>query len=341
MDRTEARLAVARSESPRILLIGAGLVALASVLTWIEEPEAPVVIHVFDFAAALVMAGCAWLVLRQSVPPRAVPWLMATGLTAVGLSLIAQMWIMPKEVGFSYLMVVLIALGPTVLDWRAWGTAAAVLFVAIWVLVAMWPLGHASEWLIVSGAGVITSALLLGIRLRSIDALAEARQSMADLATTDALTGLLNRHGLAEQTDRLVALARRLESPVFVLFIDIEGLKAANDRYGHAFGDEVIVTAARAVVATTRADDLVTRWGGDEIVVIGLGGSPNPDDLGTRLTAVLDASGLDRQRWSGELSIGASQSWPAQLDLAALIDGADADMYRRREERRGQRPSSR
>jgi len=341
MDRAEARLAVSRSESPRILLFGAGMVVLVSALTWIEEPESPAIVHAFDLSAALVMAACAWGILHPRMPPRGVPWLMATGLTALGLSLVEQMSITPKAVGFSYLMVVLIALGPTVLDWRAWGASAAVLMLAIWVLVVGWPLGHASEWLLVAGAGLITGALLLAIRLRSIDALARARQAMAELATIDALTGLLNRHGLAEQTDRLVALARRLESPVFAVFVDIDGLKAANDRYGHSFGDEVIVAAARAVVATTRADDLVTRWGGDEIVVIGLGGHPDPDALGARLAAVLDASGIDRERWSGVLSVGVAQAWPAELDLAALIDGADADMYRRRDERRGQRPSTR
>lgn len=337
MGRTEARLAVARAESPRILFFGAALVALASILTWIEEPEGPIVIHVLDLAAVLVMAACAVLILSRAVPTRGVPWLMATGLTALGLSLIAQMSITPKEVGFTYLMIVLIAVGPTVLEWRAWGTAVAVLMVGIWALVAAWPLGHASEWLIVAGAGVITGALLLGIRLRSIDDLAEARQAMADLATTDALTGLLNRHGLAEQTDRVLALAQRLDSRVFAIFVDIDGLKAANDQYGHAFGDEVIATAGRAVLAATRADDLVARWGGDELVVIGLGDHPDPADLAHRLSSAISASGLDRERWPGELSLGVAQARPAEMPLPALIEAADADMYQRRQARRSGR----
>ena len=87
--------------------------------------------------------------------------------------------------------------------------------------------------------------------------------------------------------------------PIFAIFVDIDGLKLANDRHGHAFGDEVIEVAGHAVLASVRGGDLVARYGGDEIVVVGIGQHPDPEAFSRRLDEHVTASGIDRARWPG------------------------------------------
>ncbi len=83
----------------------------------------------------------------------------------------------------------------------------------------------------------------------------------------DPLTGLLNRAGLRDQVD--VAWAGRCEdTPIAVLFGDLDGFKLVNDTLGHDAGDEVLVHVAQRLLASVRAGDVVARWGGDEFVVL-------------------------------------------------------------------------
>jgi diguanylate cyclase len=117
---------------------------------------------------------------------------------------------------------------------------------------------------------------------------------------------------------------------VFALFVDIDGLKIANDRYGHAFGDDVIQLSGQAVQASVRGGDLVARWGGDELVVLGIGHHPAPGDFARRLDEHVNLSGIDRARWPGHLSVGFAQGDPSTVSVDELIGRADADMYGRR-----------
>ena len=117
---------------------------------------------------------------------------------------------------------------------------------------------------------------------------------------------------------------------MFAIFIDIDGLKLANDRHGHAFGDEVIGVAGHAVLASVRGGDLVARYGGDEIVVVGIGHHPDPDAFSRRLDEHVTASGIDRSKWPGHLSAGFAAGNPADVSADDLIHQADADMYGRR-----------
>jgi diguanylate cyclase (GGDEF)-like protein len=189
------------------------------------------------------------------------------------------------------------------------------------------------DWTFAAIGSVLIGALLLRARLRSIDALADATALVQRLATTDELTGALNRHGLAFQLDALAANARRLGQLIFVAFVDIDGLKRANDEYGHDFGDDVIVSVAQAVMGSVRQGDLVARWGGDELLVVGLGAAPEESAFSGRLHANIVASGIDLLRWPGAVSIGMAYGSPASMEIDDLITAADADMYQRRHER--------
>jgi diguanylate cyclase (GGDEF)-like protein/PAS domain S-box-containing protein len=87
-------------------------------------------------------------------------------------------------------------------------------------------------------------------------------------ALHDPLTGLPNRVLFFDRLDHAMRRQQREHAPLAVLFLDFDGFKAINDRFGHAGGDRVLVLAAGAVASTLRAEDTVARFGGDELVVL-------------------------------------------------------------------------
>lgn len=102
-------------------------------------------------------------------------------------------------------------------------------------------------------------------------ALAEVRRISlrnAELALTDALTGLGNRRAGEEALVREVSRAQRARSPLSLLLIDVDHFKRVNDVHGHATGDRVLRAVAATLAAASRASDLAFRWGGEEFLVL-------------------------------------------------------------------------
>lgn len=87
-------------------------------------------------------------------------------------------------------------------------------------------------------------------------------------ATIDDLTGLLNRRGWRYVADRELARARRHESPVALVIIDLDGLKEVNDSLGHDVGDELLRDTAKRMRDAFRVEDTVARCGGDEFFAL-------------------------------------------------------------------------
>jgi len=90
------------------------------------------------------------------------------------------------------------------------------------------------------------------------------RCELVDLARTDPLTGVGNRRRLIEELVRLTETG----TPFRMLFVDVDGLKAVNDKLGFERGDQLIMALANALTSTTKPGDLVARLGGDEFVVV-------------------------------------------------------------------------
>jgi diguanylate cyclase (GGDEF)-like protein len=101
------------------------------------------------------------------------------------------------------------------------------------------------------------------IRMGSYSAISEASEIHRQLANTDPLTGLLNRHGLKVKLDDY-----ELNLPTVVTILDVDKFKHINDNYGHDFGDLVLSKLSSLLTKTTKGGDLIARWGGEEFVLI-------------------------------------------------------------------------
>ena len=88
------------------------------------------------------------------------------------------------------------------------------------------------------------------------------------IASTDALTGLLNRQSLELLFQRAMLLSKRNAQPMSAILFDIDFFKRVNDTHGHLWGDKVICGVADVARATVRESDVITRWGGEEYLVL-------------------------------------------------------------------------
>jgi diguanylate cyclase (GGDEF)-like protein len=98
---------------------------------------------------------------------------------------------------------------------------------------------------------------------------AATHELMRRQAVEDVLTGLPNRLALLDRLHQALAAQRRTGDPLAVMFLDLDGFKEVNDRYGHRAGDLVLITVAERLASMVRANDVVGRLAGDEFVVIG------------------------------------------------------------------------
>ncbi|KQR76762.1 diguanylate cyclase [Burkholderia sp. Leaf177] len=116
------------------------------------------------------------------------------------------------------------------------------------------------------GLSFIALSWLLALSLRER---ARAQEELVRLAGTDALTGLPNRRAFDERMDEEWRRARRTNTAVSVLFIDVDYFKAYNDNYGHALGDDALAAVAECIsLVVRRPGDIPARYGGEEFVVL-------------------------------------------------------------------------
>ena len=169
--------------------------------------------------------------------------------------------------------------------------------------------------------------------------LAWARARIAELealADRDPLTGLLNRRGFSRELRRAAALVSRHETPIAVLYLDLDGFKTLNDALGHDFGDAALVHVARTLEANLREADVVGRLGGDEFGVVLMHATEAAARAKAEgLSALLELAWFShhgrRARIGG--SFGVRAMTPGLSPERALAE-ADSAMYARKRSRR-------
>jgi len=146
-------------------------------------------------------------------------------------------------------------------------------------------------------------------------------------ATTDGLTGLHNRHFLAEQLRLLQSLAERHKQNYAVLAIDVDDLKRVNDTFGHEMGDLALRGFANVVRKTIRASDVGVRTGGDEfLVLLPRGGIDDARVLAERLREAMAAQGRAEPHTAITVSLGAA-AWSPGRTAEQVLEAADAMLY--------------
>ena len=149
------------------------------------------------------------------------------------------------------------------------------------------------------------------------------------LATTDPLTRLLNRRGLAEALPVLAAEANHDGALVALLLCDLDHFKRVNDSLGHAAGDDVLRCVASTLQEHTRREDVVARLGGEEFAV--LTSSRSAADAVTLAERLREQVETDCRDWDVTVSIGVAVTAPIAQGPVHLLDllltPADRAMY--------------
>jgi len=160
-------------------------------------------------------------------------------------------------------------------------------------------------------------------------ALRQREEQLRMLSLSDDLTGLYKRRGLFALGEHTIRIARRRARRLGIIYIDVDGLKSINDRFGHAQGDEALRLVADVMRASIRESDVVGRVGGDEFVILAEDDTGVTQDLVARLRRRLELANAKTGRpFRLSLSIGAVDWEPGeQATLQELIERADQRMY--------------
>jgi diguanylate cyclase (GGDEF)-like protein len=158
---------------------------------------------------------------------------------------------------------------PAALFWTF--TAGAVVLVELLTLVVtLVAFGSLRPDILAIGAAVggVTAGLISFIVVRLIARIRELQGQLEHSARTDELTGLPNRRVLFEVLARYIERAERRDAKLTVVFVDLDRFKRINDQHGHQVGDAVLREAAAVLRAGLRTYDIVSRYGGEEFVMV-------------------------------------------------------------------------
>jgi diguanylate cyclase (GGDEF)-like protein len=184
--------------------------------------------------------------------------------------------------------------------------------------------GDVNGLILVIGSVIVATLVMLRIGRLSTQR-ARAERALKYQATHDGLTGLANRHEILATLDHELALGRDST----ILFCDLNGFKTVNDDLGHAAGDQLLVEVARRLEACVRETDMVSRFGGDEFLILLRNAKLSDahaicDRITTALARPIELHlGHPRVGASIGIAVAAGDS-----DAERLIGRADRAMYR-------------
>jgi diguanylate cyclase (GGDEF)-like protein/PAS domain S-box-containing protein len=157
-----------------------------------------------------------------------------------------------------------------------------------------------------------------------------AEDKIRYLAHHDALTGLPNRFSLHERMEQCIAFARRFDSSLAVMLIDLDHFKTINDTLGHNVGDQLLIQVAKRLQQSVRDSDIVARLGGDEFVVVLSGVETDADiiDVASKIVAQVAAPyTIAGHELRTSPSVGVCVYPDDATEIGDLIKNADIAMY--------------
>lgn len=163
---------------------------------------------------------------------------------------------------------------------------------------------------------------------------------LENMAMQDDLTQMFNRRYFFERLEREIETARAFKRPLSLMVVDLDGMKAVNDGYGHRIGDDLLSAFGKFLLAATRASDVPARTGGDEFAII-LPDTPekNAVAMKERLARKLAETSLleDEVKVRVSASFGVATFPAAGETVDAVLQRADVDMYTDKNMRRAER----
>ncbi|BFO56919.1 MULTISPECIES: GGDEF domain-containing protein [Comamonadaceae] len=299
---------------PLFLLLGSPL------LTWIN------VASIAMYAAAYALLGR-----RRNVAALLLIWIEVVGHSFLGT------WLVGWNSGFHYYLLMFI---PAIVVGRGRRRITPVMLLALFAFyIGMYELSrrhgaqaplddfglsitHAFNVAVVFAMAAYTARYYYGSVLR-------AERRLEAQAATDPLTGLSNRRRLASLAQERIAQARQAGQPTAVVIADIDHFKRINDTHGHEAGDQVLMHVAELLARSSRARDLLARWGGEEfLLVMPTCGLADAQALAERMRATV-AERPARYRAHAipaSLSLGVAQLRSGE-SLEAAIARADGALY--------------
>jgi diguanylate cyclase (GGDEF)-like protein len=193
--------------------------------------------------------------------------------------------------------------------------------------------------LVVPAVFFLGACFVLVVNFLSLETTRDVRHMsvLEQESITDSLMGIYNRRYLERRLTSEVARASRYGMPLSVLLLDIDHFKRINDSYGHQVGDVVLAELAQLIVNTVRTTDIVTRYGGEEIMVI----APSTPlktatNLAERLRKIIEHRPLDvpaklhrkLKALHITVSVGVACFGQSANDFQSLIQSADEALYR-------------
>jgi diguanylate cyclase (GGDEF)-like protein len=166
--------------------------------------------------------------------------------------------------------------------------------------------------------------------LHDITALKEREKELEDASNTDPLTGMLNRRGFYLKANTEMERAKRFSHPLSIAMCDLDHFKNLNDSYGHDFGDEVIRQFSQLCKGNFRAQDISSRFGGEEFVILLVEVSIDEAfEIFDRMRASWQkiADTINGSHCQSTVSIGVTSMLNDDPDLDVMIKRADELLY--------------
>lgn len=197
-------------------------------------------------------------------------------------------------------------------------------------LTAEYDTAYRARFLAVFGALTALTALLDSSRQQTQQLLQHLTEELEARASTDALTGLVNRREAYRAMNELERRDHQMAGRYTVLVGDLDNFKTINDEHGHGFGDRVLRDVARILQENTRVGDIVSRWGGEEFLILLPntdleGGGVLAEKLRERVQALSDAY---EEPVQVSISFGVAEGDAHEYTHGQLLAEADARMYR-------------
>lgn len=161
----------------------------------------------------------------------------------------------------------------------------------------------------------------------------KVEEKLKDYASTDSMTGVCNRKTGIEFLKQQLNLARRNKDKFTICFIDIDDLKKVNDQYGHLTGDDYILTVVDVLQERVRSSDIISRFGGDEFLIIFPETSVEKARLVYQRIIYKMQNKNKKKKYRVSISHGfAEYSFDRDQTLDQLLETADSNMYQEKKE---------